>query len=322
MRDTRLTLDWYQRLVTDCQQFIQEAREQIVYKHWQMGKRILEDELKFEKPKYGSHSIANLADNINISKETVYKEIAFAKKNPEFCNALQNLSWRQAIKLLTSSKKQGEAKTETEIDITYNKGFDIITDNATELFDKLKPDSVDLFFTDPPYSQDSLYVFANLAKLAQEKLKEGGLCLTYAPHAHLASILKDMTEYLDYWWIFGINQTGKEARIWKHKLWVGWKPIIALGKKPLDGRLTNTWLRDWFRGTGEDKKYHKWGQPVNEAAYWIEALCPDDGLVVDPYCGSGTTCLATKLAKRHWFGCDINPEAARKARERLDKCLM
>lgn len=49
---TQLTLDWYSKLVADCQQLIQEAREQIVYKHWQMGKRILQDELKFEKPEY------------------------------------------------------------------------------------------------------------------------------------------------------------------------------------------------------------------------------------------------------------------------------
>lgn len=99
---TQLTLDWYSQLVIDCQQLINTAREQIVYKHWQMGKRILQDELKFQKPEYGSHFIENLAIDLGISQSTIKYELQFARKYPEFANALANLSWREAIKLLTS----------------------------------------------------------------------------------------------------------------------------------------------------------------------------------------------------------------------------
>lgn len=316
--NNQLTLDWYQQLITDCQQLIIEAKEQIVYKHWQMGKRILEDELKFEKPEYGSHKIAELADDLGINNSTIYRQVQLAKQYPENLTAVKNLPWREARKLLASPRKQTD-RNEIEIDTSYNEGFDIITDDAANLINKLNDDSVDLFFSDPPYSKDSLYLFNDLARLAQSKLKEGGVCLTYTPHAHLDFILKGMTEHLEYWWIFGINQTGKEARIWKHKLWVGWKPILAFGKKPMNGRLTDTWLRDWFRGTGEDKEFHKWGQPVNEATYWIEALCPEGGLIVDPYCGAGSICVAAKLTNRHWLGYDIDPEAAIKARKRVEE---
>jgi methylase of polypeptide subunit release factors len=126
-----------------------------------------------------------------------------------------------------------------------------------------------------------------------------------------------MIKHLDYWWIFGVNQTGHEARIWVNRLWVGWKPIVAFTKRPANGRLTNTWLRDWFRGEGEDKRFHDWGQDIREALYWIEALCPKRGLVVDPFCGGGTIPLACKIAKRKWLATEVNKRTAAVARKRL-----
>lgn len=116
--------DWYQNLVSDCQQIIQEAREQIVYKHWQMGKRILEEELKFGKPKYGSHTIENLANDLGLSETTIKYELQFARKYPEFVNALTNLPWRQAIKLL--SAKGNKEKSKLSIPLLPEGKFDVI----------------------------------------------------------------------------------------------------------------------------------------------------------------------------------------------------
>ncbi len=42
-----------------------------------------------------------------------------------------------------------------------------------------------------------------------------------------------------------------------------------------------------------------------------------DDVVLDPFCGSGTTCLAALKAKRHYIGYEINPEYLRLAKERL-----
>ena len=42
-----------------------------------------------------------------------------------------------------------------------------------------------------------------------------------------------------------------------------------------------------------------------------------DDVVLDPFCGSGTTCLAALKAKRHYIGYEINPEYIRLAKERL-----
>jgi len=44
-------------------------------------------------------------------------------------------------------------------------------------------------------------------------------------------------------------------------------------------------------------------------------------VVLDPFCGVGTTCIAAIKTRRHFIGIDINPEYAEKARERINKYL-
>lgn len=49
----------------------------------------------------------------------------------------------------------------------------------------------------------------------------------------------------------------------------------------------------------------------------IKLLTKEDDIVLDPFNGSGTTCLAAKNLKRHYIGIDINPEYVSLAKERL-----
>lgn len=193
----------------------------------------------------------------------------------------------------------------------------IYTGDYTILYDKLDDNSVDLFFTDPPYDKKSLYLFEGLAELAQAKLKPGGLCLAYSGQSHLNEVIRLMSVHLDYWWVFSIFITGNELRIWSKKLWVRWKPVIVFSKRPTNGRVTDTWFCDYVQGSGQDKRFHKWGQSVQEATYWIEALVPETGLVADPFCGAGTIPLACKLTKRRWLATEKNEDIAITARKRL-----
>jgi len=41
--------------------------------------------------------------------------------------------------------------------------------------------------------------------------------------------------------------------------------------------------------------------------------------VLDPFCGSGTTCLAARTLSRHYVGYDIHPEYLYLAQERLSR---
>ena len=51
----------------------------------------------------------------------------------------------------------------------------------------------------------------------------------------------------------------------------------------------------------------------------IVATCPEDGLVLDPYCGTGTTCKVAYELNRRSIGIDINPERLRLADGRVEQ---
>jgi DNA modification methylase len=50
----------------------------------------------------------------------------------------------------------------------------------------------------------------------------------------------------------------------------------------------------------------------------IKAGCPEDGLVLDPFSGAGTTCLVAKNLGRHYIGIELNSEYITMARGRLN----
>lgn len=51
----------------------------------------------------------------------------------------------------------------------------------------------------------------------------------------------------------------------------------------------------------------------------VGACCPPGGLVLDPFCGSGTTLVAAQRLGRCWLGIDVNPDAVAIARQRLNE---
>ena len=57
----------------------------------------------------------------------------------------------------------------------------------------------------------------------------------------------------------------------------------------------------------------------NMLAYdMIECFCPPDGIVLDPFNGSGTTTLAAKSLGRNYLGIDVSEEYNQIAKERLE----
>lgn len=60
------------------------------------------------------------------------------------------------------------------------------------------------------------------------------------------------------------------------------------------------------------------GAPFPEELPWrcIKWLVPRGAVVVDPCCGTGTTCFVAKRLYRHYHGFDINPEYVKRANAR------
>ena len=53
---------------------------------------------------------------------------------------------------------------------------------------------------------------------------------------------------------------------------------------------------------------HPTVKPIKLMAYLIELGCPRSGVVLDPFVGSGTTCIAAKQLGRRYIGIEINEE--------------
>jgi len=95
-----------------------------------------------------------------------------------------------------------------------------------------------------------------------------------------------------------------------------WKPILMFVKEMRHD--TDHIFLDRVSG-GEEKAEHPWQQAEAEARYLIENLCPEDGLVIDPCLGSGTTAAAAEKLHRRWIGIEIDRETAAKATRRLNE---
>lgn len=58
--------------------------------------------------------------------------------------------------------------------------------------------------------------------------------------------------------------------------------------------------------------------PDKIASDMIKCFCPENGLVLDPFNGSGTTCVQAKLLGRNYIGIDISEEYNQIAKKRIE----
>ena len=74
---------------------------------------------------------------------------------------------------------------------------------------------------------------------------------------------------------------------------------------------------------GQADKTERVGYPTQKPEALLERIigssCPQEGVVADFFCGSGTTFVVAERLGRRWFGCDVNPEAVKITKERIEK---
>jgi DNA modification methylase len=64
-------------------------------------------------------------------------------------------------------------------------------------------------------------------------------------------------------------------------------------------------------------RLHPTQKPVNSLRPLIEAFCPAGGLVLDPFCGSGSTLVAAQKIDRDYLGIEIDATHHKTAQDRL-----
>lgn len=89
----KVKVDWYQRLLDDLRLLNFEG---IVRTKHAIGKRILKDELKFERAEYGKKTIINLSEVLEVDFSDLKRCIQFARKYPDLEKVTTGrlFSWR------------------------------------------------------------------------------------------------------------------------------------------------------------------------------------------------------------------------------------
>lgn len=176
------------------------------------------------------------------------------------------------------------------------------------------PSGVDLVATDPPWADLEAYRW--LATMAATQLRPGGLILCQSGTKFLAEVLTIFAGAgLVYQWTLSIvyRQSAQAGPVgnWRP----GWRPVVVFSRgRP--GKL-NTVSDTYTVGAGSPQNLHPWQQAAKPWELWLDRLTPPNGLVVDPFCGSGTTGLAARKIGRRWIGCEIDQDHYRVARGRL-----
>ena len=236
----------------------------------------------------------------NESTNKIYNEIVKAKKKDE---------------LLKNSKALQLVGVSTD---TYNnnyKPFKLFLGDLIEIGEReIANESIDLIFTDPPYSSDSIDIFSKLANFANRVLKPGSSIVTYIGQHNLPEILDIFTSHnLKYWWPIAVKHTGPTKAFHQRKVFVLWKPLLwfVKGEKlslsyPI--AAINDYLYDYIESKPSDKILHPWQQSSVEAEHIIKKLTLENHVVLDPLMGSGTTGIAALNLKRRFIGIEKEQE--------------
>ncbi len=111
--------------------------------------------------------------------------------------------------------------------------------------------------------------------------------------------------------------------------WAKYNKAVADGKMPADLHVQeftggNPPEKDWWNDIkilGGPKNKEKIGYPTQKPLRLLEriiqASSPIGGVVLDPFCGCATTCIAAEKLKRKWIGIDISQKAYELVKSRL-----
>lgn len=196
-------------------------------------------------------------------------------------------------------------------------GVDLRLGDFRDVLKDLPDGSVDAIVTDPPYPAEFLPLFADLADLAAQTLKPGGLCAVMVGQSYLPQVYELMTrDDLAYHWTLAyLTPGGQATQLWQRKVNTFWKPVLVYVK----GEYNGPWLGDVAQSAvnDNDKRHHHWGQSESGMADLIERLTRPGDLICDPFLGGGTTGLVAHGLGRRFVGCDIDEQHVQTTVERF-----
>jgi site-specific DNA-methyltransferase (adenine-specific) len=184
--------------------------------------------------------------------------------------------------------------------------------------DSVSDESIDVIITDPPYPKEYLSVYSALSATANRVLKPGGSCFVLIGQSYLPEVITRLSESLTYQWTLAyLTPGGQSVQLFQRNVNTFWKPVLWFSK----GKYTGKWLGDVCKSdtNDNDKNHHHWGQSESGMVSLVSRCSERGQIVLDPFCGAGTTGIACVIMGRHFIGSDIDASLVKKTLERIEE---
>lgn len=97
---------------------------------------------------------------------------------------------------------------------------------------------------------------------------------------------------------------------------------IVIGKEKRGVPLSDVWEIPYLNPKAKERTGYPTQKPVLLLNQIINIATNEGDIVLDPFCGSGTTCVAAKLLKRNFIGIDVSNDAVSLANSRLKEMII
>ncbi len=310
----RLDLHWSQRVVSE---------KKIVEIYKALGQ--LQGHGGDRKKSTGSDrhlifSQAQVAKSLGISDRMLRTDLQLAKALEEHPD-LSNLDSKKSAFRALRQKQAIQQSLALKLKLSSSTAVQLSCGDFRHLAASLPDNSIDLIFTDPPYSKEHIPLYGDLGALTARVLKDGGSLITYFPHYALPEILDLLRGHgkLGYYWIIPVkhNHGQGKARFHPKRIVIEGKQLLWFVKGKERAKVPSSYIHDFIDSKGPDKTYHEWAQSPIEAHYCIENTTIEGATILDPFLGSGTTGLAALKLHRKFIGFEIDPDKFEIAQSRL-----
>ncbi|MCY4330346.1 MAG: DNA methyltransferase, partial [Endozoicomonadaceae bacterium] len=93
---------------------------------------------------------------------------------------------------------------------------------------------------------------------------------------------------------------------------------IKNGDKKKGVPLSDVWDIPYLNPKAKERVGYPTQKPLLLLEQIIKLVTEEGGVILDPFCGSGTTCVASKLLNRNYIGIDESKDAVALTNDRLD----
>jgi site-specific DNA-methyltransferase (adenine-specific) len=97
---------------------------------------------------------------------------------------------------------------------------------------------------------------------------------------------------------------------------------VILGKEKKGVPLSDVWEIPYLNPKAKERTGYPTQKPVLLLNQILNIVTDEGDLVVDPFCGSGTTCVSAKSLKRQFIGIDISKDAVELANSRIEEMVI